>query len=523
MRFSKSFTPACPVPNNAVAKLSLTVGVTAIEQGSTMEAATVRARQETVGRQAAGSPLLRLNSDERLVAMTRRGQDGAFEALVSRYQTRLLGFCRNMLGNHEDAEDVLQEVFASAYTAMLADDREIMVRPWLYRIARNRSLNHMRRARPVGVDSMDVHVADFGTSTAERVQARTEFRQVMADIALLPETQRTALVLREVDGLGYEQIAEAMETTVPSVKSLLVRARVALAEHAEARGLTCDNVRMELGEVAEGIKRRISPAVRRHMKSCDHCKDFKAQLTASDKALAAMAPVGLLFAAKQFLVAQLGISGTAGGSAATVGSAGTGASAATGISGSITATLGVVATKAAAGVAAAALVTAGAVEVGNSTHSHAVTPPAASGAAMAIPAVVEDVTNRKASAAAKATPAAAPLVPALAAIAAAAQGAQDQAAGSVTPAAPLVDVVQTEDTIVLPGGNDPAASSGQTANGSSVDTAVPTGGQTNGANANDTPSNAGNTADTPTDHTQVSPDAPAAAAPADQAATPTAG
>ncbi len=100
------------------------------------------------------TPLLRLQGDERLVAMTRRGHPGAFDALVHRYQARLHSFCRHMLGSTEDAEDVLQEVFASAYNAMLADDRPINVRPWLYRIARNRSLNHLRRPQHAGQDSM---------------------------------------------------------------------------------------------------------------------------------------------------------------------------------------------------------------------------------------------------------------------------------------------------------------------------------------------------------------------------------
>ena len=91
------------------------------------------------------SALLRLQSDERLIALTRRGHHAAFEVLCARYQSRLLSFCRHMLNSKEDAEDVLQEVFAAAFNAVLADEREINVRPWLYRIARNRSLNHLRR------------------------------------------------------------------------------------------------------------------------------------------------------------------------------------------------------------------------------------------------------------------------------------------------------------------------------------------------------------------------------------------
>src|SRR3954463_4285742 len=95
------------------------------------------------------SPLLRLQSDERLIALIRRGNHHAFEALVGRYQTRLLAFCRHMLSSREDAEDVLQEVFAAAFNAIQADERPINVRPWLYRIARNRSLNHLRKAQAI--------------------------------------------------------------------------------------------------------------------------------------------------------------------------------------------------------------------------------------------------------------------------------------------------------------------------------------------------------------------------------------
>src|SRR4029079_16455597 len=139
-----------------------------------------------------------LQSDERLIALTRRGQPAAFEALVARYQSRLLAFCRHMLTSKEDAEDVLQEVVAAAFNAVLADEREINVRPWLYRIARNRSLNHLRKATAVGVDSMDVHFAEHGLSTSDKVLRRENFRELIADVHHLPETQRTALLLREI-------------------------------------------------------------------------------------------------------------------------------------------------------------------------------------------------------------------------------------------------------------------------------------------------------------------------------------
>jgi RNA polymerase sigma factor (sigma-70 family) len=316
------------------------------------------------------SPLLRLQPDERLIALTRRGNHHAFEALVARYQPRLLSFCRHMLGSKEDAEDVLQEVFAAAFNAILADDREINVRPWLYRIARNRSLNHLRRVQPIGVDSMDVHFSEQGTSTADKVHKREDFRMLIQDVQGLPETQRTALLLREIDALSYEQIAEAMETTVPSVKSLLVRARVSLAEAAEARQLSCDVVRLELGEVAEGLK-RMSPPVRRHVKMCDRCGDFKKQLRETNKALAAVFPIGPLVLLKKFALVHLGVG--AGGSGAAAGGVAGGAAAGSAVGagaaggGLLAGSAATLATKAAAGLAAAALVTAGAVEVRNAS------------------------------------------------------------------------------------------------------------------------------------------------------------
>ena len=307
------------------------------------------------------SPLLRLQSDERLIALVRRGNHAAFEALVARYQSRLLAFCRHMLSSKEDAEDVLQEVFAASFNAILADEREINVRPWLYRIARNRSLNHLRRTQAVGVDSMDVHLSEGGQTTAEKVHKREEFRLLIADVQELPETQRTALLLREIDALSYEQIAEAMETTVPSVKSLLVRARVSLAEAAEARQLSCDEVRIELGEAAEGIARTSAP-VRRHLRTCDRCAAFRKQLRQTNKALAAVFPVAPLLLLKKTLLAHLGTTAAAA-SGSTAAAAGGGAAASAGAGAMVQAGLNAAASKAAAGLAAAAIVTMGAAEV----------------------------------------------------------------------------------------------------------------------------------------------------------------
>ena len=320
------------------------------------------------------SPLLKLQGDEKLIAMARSGNPGAFETIVDRYQGRLLGFCRQMLGSTEDAEDVLQEVFVNAYRAMLADEREINLRPWLYRIARNRCLNHLRKPTADAQESMDMVPEVDAASTAERVHNREEFRQILSDVNKLPETQRSALLLREMDALSYEEIAAAMDTTVPSVKSLLVRARISLAEASQARLLTCAEVRLEVSEAAEGL-RKVSAPVRRHVRECEDCAEFRSQVRSNEKALAALFPVAPLIAFKGFILSKLGLGG-GGAAGASAASAGAGAAGAGGAAGAVSAALGgsgaagglgaiggAIGTKAVAGVVAAAVVTAGAVEV----------------------------------------------------------------------------------------------------------------------------------------------------------------
>jgi RNA polymerase sigma factor (sigma-70 family) len=339
------------------------------------------------------SPLLKLQGDEKLIAMARNGNSGAFEMIVDRYQGRLLGFCRQMLGSTEDAEDVLQEVFVNAYRAMLADEREINLRPWLYRIARNRCLNHLRKPSADAQESMDMVPEVEAASTAEKVHNREEFRQIISDVNKLPETQRSALLLREMDALSYEEIADAMETTVPSVKSLLVRARISLAEASQARLLTCGEVRVELSEAAEGL-RKVSAPVRRHVRECEECADFRSQVRSNEKMLAALFPVPALLAFKGFIAGKLGLGGgsaassaaaggaaagggaaAAGGAASGIGAALGGGSAAGGLGGLGGAIGGAIGTKAVAGVVTAAVLTAGAaVELPKEHHSSPVAP-----------------------------------------------------------------------------------------------------------------------------------------------------
>jgi predicted DNA-binding protein (UPF0251 family) len=210
----------------------------------------------------------------------------------------------------------------------------------------------------------------------DAVNMREDLRQIVGDVQELPETQRTALLLREIDGLSYDQIAAAMDTSVPGVKSLLVRARVSLAEAAEGRLLSCQVVHLELRQAAEGLARLGGPA-RRHARHCDVCAAYQAELGLTRRAAAAaflpLTPLALIKAVAGRLTAGAA-GGTGAGLASGGGAAGTGAAAGAAggaAGGAVTATLGAVGAKVAVGVATATLVAAGAADIHRASSHHA--------------------------------------------------------------------------------------------------------------------------------------------------------
>ena len=161
-----------------------------------------------------------------------------------------------MLSRHsrQDAEDVLQDVFVRAYGALRSDEREINVRAWLYRVAHNRCIDHLRRPRPAASEIFEMSRTPL-LDPVDEAQRRDDLKRLVADVARLPEQQRSALLMREMDGMSYADLAAALDVTVPAVKSLLVRARVGLVEAQESRDADCADIRRDLlGSYDRGVK-----------------------------------------------------------------------------------------------------------------------------------------------------------------------------------------------------------------------------------------------------------------------------
>src|SRR4051812_16417537 len=206
----------------------------------------------------AGTALLRSQSDARLVDLTREGNERAFEAIVQRYRRPLLRYCSRLLSPTR-AEDAVQQAFLSAHRAIHAGDTELNLRPWLYRIAHNASLNLLRQN---GYDHDEVSEEIDGVETPVQAFERGErLRTVVAAVQELPERQRSAIVLQAVEGRSYDEIADELGVTDGAVRQLLNRARNTLREAAAALTPTGLLARIGSSAAEAPVAERVAQAV----------------------------------------------------------------------------------------------------------------------------------------------------------------------------------------------------------------------------------------------------------------------
>ena len=177
----------------------------------------------------AGSAILALQTDDRLVKLVRSGHERAFDAIVERYRRPLVRFCARILPESR-CEDAVQQAFINAHGALTSSDETVQLKPWLFAITRNAALNMLRQN---GWNYDQIPLDFDGVRRPDQVfEQRIELQETVAALNELPDRQRDALVMREFEGRSYDEIALALGANDGAVRQLLNRARVTLRNAA---------------------------------------------------------------------------------------------------------------------------------------------------------------------------------------------------------------------------------------------------------------------------------------------------
>ncbi len=180
------------------------------------------------------------STDTKLVKRVQKGDKGAFDMLVLKYQHKIVNLVMRYVRDPEQALDIAQEAFIKAYRALPRFRGDSAFYTWLYRIAVNTAKNHLaaQRRRPIDIEldlqdpeQYDLHAKLKETDTPEGVTISEELQKTVEKaIQSLPDDLRTAIILRELDGMSYEEIAQTMECPVGTVRSRIFRARDAISK-----------------------------------------------------------------------------------------------------------------------------------------------------------------------------------------------------------------------------------------------------------------------------------------------------
>src|SRR5437588_1525478 len=225
-------------------------------------------------------------TEHELVAAVRRGDDRAFEELYARFGSRIRSYVFGMVGDHGRAEDICQEVFISALRRLRHTDRPIAFKPWIYEIAKNACIDEFRRTRRTHEVSLDGDDEDGPArillSAAPTPDVAVESKQRLDDLQGafrgLSENHHQIIVLRELEGLSYNEIGKRMGMTRPVVESTLFRARRRLGEEYEelVSGRRCERVQTVVescdSRAVRSLGVRERRQIARHLAHCQPCR-----------------------------------------------------------------------------------------------------------------------------------------------------------------------------------------------------------------------------------------------------------
>jgi RNA polymerase sigma factor (sigma-70 family) len=250
----------------------------------------------------------RMHSDERLARRAVDGDERAFAAIYRRYHQDLYRFCLAIVGSPQDAQDALQNTMVKVLRALPGEERKLELKPWLYRIAHNESIELLRRRK--GTETLDSELAGRGPELAEEAALRERLRHLISDLDELPERQRGALVMRELGGLDFDGIGAALGTSAAVARQTVYEARLGLREMDAGREMSCATVTKAISDGDGRVLRRRN--VRAHLRSCSGCRRFRDEIDSRGRDLAAISPLPAA-AAAGLLHGLLGGSGGSGG------------------------------------------------------------------------------------------------------------------------------------------------------------------------------------------------------------------
>jgi RNA polymerase sigma factor (sigma-70 family) len=299
----------------------------------------------------------RRSSDERLARLVSKGNERAFATLYRRHHQALYRYCLSIVRNEDDAQDALQSAMTRALVALRSEERDLAVRPWLFRIVHNEAVTVLRRRRPTASLVEDLEPAR--PAVEDTLAGRERLMALVADLQALPERQRSALLMRELSGLPIREIAGVLSTSPGAAKQVLFEARRALHDFAEGRAMECELVRRAISDGDRRVLR--GRKLTGHLRDCSGCRDFREAISARSADLRALAPP-LPGVAATTMLAHLLAHGAGGGHA---GGAAVGSGAVAGNSVATSLTL-----KALAGVAAVAVAGGARLALVHRQHGH---------------------------------------------------------------------------------------------------------------------------------------------------------
>ena len=216
-------------------------------------------------------------SDADVGARVAAGDAGAFADLDARYRSALTRYAVRLLRSEHDAEDVVQDVLVRAHDALRCGEGPDELRPWLYRLTRNRAVDELRRRRWGMVEGLDrdaVLAGDRREDPANVLVGRENLHRLVEDFAALPARQREALLARELEGHSPAQVAAQLGVSVLAAQKLVMRARTNLVKTRDARDTDCRLIRPTLLDAHERGVRPTEHAVR-HVGGCDACRAYQ--------------------------------------------------------------------------------------------------------------------------------------------------------------------------------------------------------------------------------------------------------